>query len=81
MYIVGIDIGKNNMSDTDTRTVTLKGSNKKRINFYLSDIPVNKKGAAGVICVRLNDSVSVTEAEVKEPDARLKIIKRGGYMS
>lgn len=76
-----IDIGKNNMSDTDTRTVTLKGSNKKRINFYLSDIPVNKKGAAGVICVRLNDNCSVTEAEVKEPDARLKIIKRGGYMS
>ena len=75
------DAGSNATNPTDARVVTLKGSNKKRINFNLSEIPVNKKGAAGVICVKLTAGNTVVEAEVKEPDARLKIVKRGGNLT
>lgn len=75
------DAGFNATNPTDARVVTLKGSNKKRINFNLSEIPVNKKGAAGVICVKLTAGNTVVEAEVKEPDARLKIVKRGGNLT
>ena len=54
------------------RVVTLKGSNKKRINFNLSEIPVNKKGAAGVICVKLTAGNTVVEAEVKRTRCKIK---------